>query len=373
MKICHVIYIPRFSGAEILVRELARDHAAKGHQIAVISLMPLEESFRSQQQLLEQANVDMAFPTRMLGKYGRFQFLTQQLRRWKPDIILGHAVIPSLYAQIAAKLAGLTQTSVINVLHDASQDDYASWYFQALEKWIAPDADAVVAVSQLGAENYVKRIRPVSVPYVIPNGINLERIVQASSQREQVRNQVFSVSDQDVVYLQVGRFNQIKQQHLTLQAYAQAAQTAEFTSKLFLAGIVEDPNYEQSLRQRVAELNLENQVVFLGARSDVPELLAGADVYLMPSKQEAHSVAFAEALASGITIVASDIPSFQYGRSFQGVDLIQPEQTEVFARRLTESAYTAVQVRWHRDLSAYAIEQTANAYLNVFQALSPCQ
>ncbi len=368
MKIAHVIYIPRFSGAEILVRELATNHSAQGHQVAVFSLMPIEESFVSQQRLLAKMGVFMSFPTQPLGKVGRFQFLAQQLKAFDPDIALGHAVIPSLYTQIATKLAGLSHTSVINVLHDASQDDYASWYFQVLARWIASTPDAVIAVSKRGAQNYARRIPRSTKPHVIPNGIKLEKIIAMRSQRDWVRQHLFSATEKDVVFLQVGRCSRPKQQHLSLQAYVQVSQNYA-NSKLYFAGIAEDPNYERELKQQVTDLGLEDRVFFLGARSDIPELLAGADVYLMPSHYEAHSVAFVEALASGITIVASDIDSFQYGLDFPGVNLIDPKDCNRFAEAMSKSLSFAAQTRWQRDLKAYSIEQTANTYLNLFETL----
>ncbi|MBD1823584.1 glycosyltransferase family 4 protein [Cyanobacteria bacterium FACHB-DQ100] len=370
MRICHVIYIPRFSGAEILVRSLAIAHQALGHQVAVMALMPPQPSFLSELAQMQAAQVSLFLPEQELSKRERITFLVQHLKQFKPDVVVAHAVIPSLYARIAVRLAALHHTSTLSVLHDASQDDYASPYFRALERWFVPAPDAIVAVSPTGAENYCNRINSIAKPVVIPNGINLSAIQQAATQRDRVRQTIFAVQPEEVVFLQVGRFSSTKQQHLSLQAFAQAQQQAPFSGKLCFVGSSEDQPYEQHLRQLAQQFNIEDQLLILGSRSDVPDLLSGADVFLMPSKIEAHSLAFIEALSSGIAIVASDIPSLQYGKAFPGVKLICPELINEFTRAIVETVRSSVKVRWQRDLSAYSVEQTSKAYLELFGRLS---
>lgn len=371
MKICHVIYIPRFSGAEILVRNLAIEHTTEGHEIAIVAIMPPEPSFAIAQQDLASIGVSLVFPTTPLNKWARLQFLAQALKAFSPDVIFAHAVIPSFYARYAVKLAGLRQTSVISVLHDASQDDYASSYFRLLEQWLAPRPDAIVTVSQKSADNYRQRIRSRIAPQTITNGIRLDAFVQAQDDRSTIRKNLFNADEQDIVFLQVGRISSTKQQQHSLIAFSEAIKQFNVPGKLCFVGTSEDHEYEAHLKQKVAELSLTEQVLFLGVRSDIPQLLSAADIYLMPSLSEAHSVAFIEALASGITIIASDIPSFQFGAAFPGVHLISPHHVNEFVQTIGESIQAGRSRRWQRDLSEYSIRKTANAYLEMSKSLVP--
>jgi glycosyltransferase involved in cell wall biosynthesis len=86
-------------------------------------------------------------------------------------------------------------------------------------------------------------------------------------------------------------------------------------------GLTEDADYEAKLRKLIADSGLSAQVELLGSRTDVPELLAASDLYLMPSTREVHSVAMIEALASGTPVIASDIATFRYAESLPGVTL----------------------------------------------------
>jgi glycosyltransferase involved in cell wall biosynthesis len=370
MKICHVIYIPRLSGAEILVRNLALQHQAQGHQILIVAIMPPEHSFAIAQQDLAEIDVTMRFPQRSLNQWHRLHFLVQAFKQFLPDAIFAHAVIPSFYARYAAWLSGLHKIPVVSVLHDASQDDYASAYFRWVERWLAPPPAAIVSVSPTGAENYQHRIRSNIKPHTIANGIHLDAFLSPNCNRVEMRKKLFGVDDKQIVFLQVGRIASTKQQQHSLKAFSEAIQRFNFSGTLCFAGVSQDPDYEAHLKHQVVELGLSKQVVFLGVRSDIAELLAITDVYLMPSLIEAHSVAFIEALASGITVIASDIESFQFGAAFPGVHLISPHCLDQFVQRIGDVVQVGARQRWQRDLSDYSICKTATAYLELSKALA---
>jgi len=65
--------------------------------------------------------------------------------------------------------------------------------------------------------------------------------------------------------------------------------------------------YARKLRQRVAELGLEDSVHFLGRREDVPAIMAALDLFLLPSWEEPLGTVVAEAMACGtVPLVTSE-------------------------------------------------------------------
>ncbi|MGB3757880.1 MAG: glycosyltransferase family 4 protein [Rivularia sp. (in: cyanobacteria)] len=368
VKITHVIYIPRLSGAEILVKNLSKHHISQSHEVSIISLKPVEDSFKQVKQELESYNVITSFPKRDVNKLKILFHLTGSLRKHRPDIVVAHSVIPSLYTRLALKFTKQNYISTISVLHDASQDDYASSYFQTIEKFLKP-SDYVIPLTKRASENYKRNCGNRSKVKIIPNGIDLQALSTSTSKRESLRANVFEAQPSDPIFLQVGRFNRNKQQHLSIQAFIQSCKSKTFNGKLFLAGLIEDREYFSQLNRMVNDANLQNKVIFLGPRSDIPDLLSAADVYLMPSSIEAHSIAFLEALANGITMVISDIPAFEKGKQFSGVISLQPENIQQFARILVQLSTNIAIKRWQRDLSEFSIEKTADIYLQVFNSL----
>jgi N-acetyl-alpha-D-glucosaminyl L-malate synthase BshA len=76
----------------------------------------------------------------------------------------------------------------------------------------------------------------------------------------------------------------------------------EVPSRLVLVG--DGPERPRAL-ERARELGVEDRILFLGKHQSVDELLACADLFLLPSKNESFGLAALEALACGTPVVAS--------------------------------------------------------------------
>ena len=104
--------------------------------------------------------------------------------------------------------------------------------------------------------------------------------------------------------LNVGRLVLAKNQAELIRAMP--AILREFPrSHLLIAG--EGPE-RRALEETISELGLSASVHLLGNRSDIPELLRLADVFVFPSLYEGHPGALVEAMFASLPIVASDIP-----------------------------------------------------------------
>ena len=74
-------------------------------------------------------------------------------------------------------------------------------------------------------------------------------------------------------------------------------------SKLLLVGT---GNLKDRIRKRVTELNLTDDVIFLGNRNDVNDLMQAMDIFVFPSHYEGLPVTLVEAQASGLPIIKSN-------------------------------------------------------------------
>ena len=74
--------------------------------------------------------------------------------------------------------------------------------------------------------------------------------------------------------------------------------------KLIIAG---DGRLRSELESQAAALGLAPQVSFLGARSDIADILRALDICVMPSLWEGLSIAMLEAMAAGLPLVISDV------------------------------------------------------------------
>jgi glycosyltransferase involved in cell wall biosynthesis len=102
--------------------------------------------------------------------------------------------------------------------------------------------------------------------------------------------------------------------------------------RLYLCGLVLEEAYFKKLKRAIKEAGLENRVVLAGL---VPaaEIYQSADIVLLPSKYEALPLAFLEALASGIPVVASAIAAHREIAELVGI------AKEFLVARLTPEAF----------------------------------
>ena len=73
-------------------------------------------------------------------------------------------------------------------------------------------------------------------------------------------------------------------------------------TKLMLIGIGE---LEQQMRRKVEELGIADKIMFLGARTDMPDLYQAMDLFLLPSLFEGFGIVYAEAQCAGLPCLAS--------------------------------------------------------------------
>ncbi len=360
--ILHVVLRPRYSGAEMLVKALIPLHAENGCRTAFCALLPTESAFQPELEKLDSLGCELFVPNAELKGLQRIHHVTQAIREFQPNLIVAHSVIPAAYARAAAVLSGWRITPhddrrLAIALHSADNDDFAALPFHLSEKVLTYFADTVVTVSDESLKNYRHRVRAHPHLQRIANGIDLSRFRAAAARRSALRDQ-FGLGGQRLV-LQVGRLTEVKQQMLSLEALIPLLHE-DPKLQLWFAGLPEEPEYEVRLREAVQASGLTAQVQILGSRTDVPELLAAADVYLMPSTMEAHSVALIEALASGVPVVASDIATFLYTASLPGVSLVGTSDGAGLVK--ATQGFLARGTRFERDLGAYDIAATEQQY-----------
>jgi glycosyltransferase involved in cell wall biosynthesis len=140
---------------------------------------------------------------------------------------------------------------------------------------------------------------------LIPNGVDTARFAPSES-REKKRQLRISkqLPEQDLLIGCVAALRPVKNHRGLLQSFAEATQRSSFPVRLVLVG---DGPLAGDLKAQTQELGIQNQVIFLGWRSDVPELLQCCDVFVLNSQTEGLSYALLEAMASGLPAIATAV------------------------------------------------------------------
>ncbi|MFJ8412541.1 glycosyltransferase family 1 protein [Bacillus paramycoides] len=136
---------------------------------------------------------------------------------------------------------------------------------------------------------------------IVKNGIECDRFAFSSNIRKQVREELQLHKDTFVVG-HVGRFAHQKNHYFLIDIFAQLIKLKP-NSMLLLVG---DGSLRLEVEKKVEELNLRNNVKFLGIRSDIEKLLQVFDVFVFPSVHEGLPVTLIEAQGAGLPCMISD-------------------------------------------------------------------
>jgi len=183
------------------------------------------------------------------------------------------------------------------VIH--SHVGYGEWMSITL-RWALKKADANFTVSAFVARTLVESGNDPARIYVVLNGIDPAKW-RPGTGRAEARDELGVRGDAPVV-ITICRLFPSKGPAELIQALAANAQFPE--ARLFIVGEEMVPGYAAELTSLADELGVGERVRFLGRRPDIERLLAAADIYAMPSIGEPCSIAFLEAMAMALPIVA---------------------------------------------------------------------
>lgn len=171
---------------------------------------------------------------------------------------------------------------------------------------------------------------PMKLPVtIIPHAIDTEACRFSPAVREEVRTQ-YGLADCLVVG-QVGRLQFQKNQGFLLEAFARL-HAREPRARLMLVG--DGPDLLK-LEAKAVDLGVEQAVLFLGHRDDVPRLLQAFDLFAAPSRFEGLGMTAVEAQAAGLPCLLSD--AFPKTAAITGeVAFLAPEDPDLWAERMLD-------------------------------------
>jgi len=229
--------------------------------------------------------------------------LWKLLRKYKIDVIETFTPDSNLVGLFVARMAGV---SVRVASHHGYIEGAPGWRAK-VHGWIVNHgiADSLVAVSERVRRIAVDEegIRPDLVK-VILNGIEPVLPPKNSTQIRNALHEEFGLSPEDFVYLSVGRLVVQKGHTYLLEAAKLVLERYPEHSVFMIAG---EGHLRENLEQKVRQLGLDRVVYFLGNRSDIPDLLSLADVFVLPSLWEGLPLAVLEAMSAGLPVIATRV------------------------------------------------------------------
>lgn len=360
--IVHMIdELPR-DGAEMLLVDLMRLRIP-GYRYAIVCLIkggPLEQEFER-----------LGVPVVIFGRKGKFDLglvfrVASWLKREKAAVVHTHLFTADTYGRLAARLAGVP--AVFSTVHNIV-NPWKGAGRKLIDRLFARLSTAVVGCSEevtqtLATRDGIPQRKLVS----IPNGIDLQKFSSFSGAGVRAE---FELPEDRLLIGIVGRLHEQKAHGDLFHALTQLPQVRDGTLNCLVVGT---GGLQDTLKQQVKDLGLQNCVIFTGMRTDVPRLVAAMDVFVMSSHWEGLPIALLEAMASSKAVLCTrvgGIPDVVVDGD-NGL-LVDARDVPEFARRLENLLHDAALRRRLGEraretvIARFDVSRTAEAYNRLHQ------
>jgi len=303
---------PLVGGAERAIANLAAELAARHVEVTVLTARwqpqwPAEITYRGV-PVVRLANP----PVRFWGTIRYMQALARWLKRNRDryDLVYVAMLKHDAYAALGACAR---RVPVVLWAPGAGRSGDCLWQLEARcgrrIKRRCMQADALIGQSRAIQRELIAAGYPRPRIHYLPIGVAPAPVADPEARAAARRaltgvNPALHSTPSTRLAVYTGRLDEAKGLGELVAAWP-AVLTRHPGARLWLAG--EGP-YQAALEEQIESRDLAGRIVLAGVFDDVDELLAAADLFVLPSREEGMSRALLEAMAAGLPIVASDIP-----------------------------------------------------------------
>ena len=168
------------------------------------------------------------------------------------------------------------------------------------EKLLTKKSDVNISVAA-SSQATGKRYFPDFESVIVNNGINQDKF-NPDLRFKNVRQEL-GIKDEEIVVLFIARFIHQKQPLKLIKAFIKAAPQLD-KLRLLMVG---DGDQQAEAIELAKESGLADRIIFQSFRQDVPDVLAAADIFVLPSLWEGLPIGLLEAMAMGKAIIGTQV------------------------------------------------------------------
>lgn len=295
--VCH----PTYGGSGVVAAELGMRLAQRGHEVHFVSY---QLPFR-----VDHTQANVHFHEVEVTSYPLFRYppyalalatkLVSVVRTHAVKLIHVHYAIPhAISAILTQQMCCDCGLKTVTTLHGTDITVVGSDHsFAEITSFGIRGSNAVTAVSESLARETREQFEIDSEIEVIPNFVDTELYSRSHFSRE-LRGRY--APDDESLILHVSNFRPVKRVLDVVRIFARIAESRP--AQLLMVGTGPERG---AVEEEVKRLGVEDRVHLVGAMTGVHDLLACADLFLLPSETESFGLAALEAMACGVPVVAS--------------------------------------------------------------------
>lgn len=299
-----IVCYPTFGGSGAVATELGKALANQGHKVHFISYnLPFK---------LNHFNENIVYHEVEWYEYPLFEYQPYESALTSKivdvalyetlDLLHVHYAIPHASAAYLAKqilLSKKIHLPYITTLHGTDitlvgKDPS----FEPVIRFSLNNSDAITSVSKALKKETLSVFKIDNNVEVIHNFIDFQRLQNI---KKSAKCCISNKAHNEKVLMHISNFRRVKRIDDIIKIFAIVRK--KIKSKLVLVGDGPEKHYIEKL---VRDFNLSKDVIFTGRIAEPLEILASADIYLLPSETESFGLSALEAMAMGIPVISSN-------------------------------------------------------------------
>lgn len=347
-------------GAERVVCDLADKLYDRGHEVKIAYLTgdvltnPIHDE-------IELIKVNLNNLSSLIPAYIN---LAKIIRKYRPDVVHSHMVHANLLSRLVRLIAPMSK--LLTTAHNSNEGGRVLMLLYRLTHSLADTTtnvskEATLAFEHMGAV-------PNNGMITVYNGISLKKFHYIPEARAKLEKELGFTENHRVI-LAVGRFSEQKDYPNLLYAVSILKQTVNYSFKLIVSG---DGELRKPIEDLIDKLGLQDDVVLLGRRNDIPELMSAADLFVLSSKYEGFGLVVAEAMACECLVVATDcggVAEVLNNRDF----LVEPSDSIALSNKIkyalsirTSIKKTIIQKNKRYVQDNFSLDNIANEWVDLY-------
>lgn len=373
MRILHIISGLNTGGTELFLERLIHSLSGEEFQHTVISLTVLGPvGARLKAYGIDVHALEYQWRPKLILDLFRLRRITLNI---DPDVVQGWLYHGNLAAYAAIWLSGRRYPMLWNIRHSLdqwSQEKFALRGLIRLGGWLARSAAGIVFNSTRSARQHERFGYPRTKACLVPNGFDLQKYFPNEELGIQVRRRLI-VGDHEILFGMVSRYHPLKDHGNFLGATRIVADSNPSARFLLVGrGITKD---NASLIENIRAINLEEKVMLLGEREDIPSIMNALDIYVSSSSSEAFPNAVGEAMCCEVPCVVTDAGDSGELVANTGI-VVPPKEPESLARGMLQLADVGAAGRKNLGFAArqriekhYSNEHAAIQYADLYRSI----
>ena len=278
-------------GAERVFVNLAEHFLNQDYQVLMVTQYQKEDEYELAQgidRVISDITPQETTNSRIVNFWRRLEKLHRIWKQEKPDLVLS-CTGKNNFMTIVTTMFTKTKP-VVSVVGEA-KEEYPGKLMRMLANLLFPHAAGVILQTERSRSFFSKRVGKKAV--VLPNSLN-PLFIRPAFQGEREKRIV-----------SVGRMDANKNQEMMIRAFAKlAVKYPEYTLTIY-----GDGELRSHLEKLIDSLELSDRVFMPGVILNVADEIEKVSLFLLTSYSEGVSNALIEAMALGLPVIATDVPS----------------------------------------------------------------